>query len=331
MEYNFMTKYETLHKRLAYLESMVFDDHLDDAELLYNKNGWKVYKINNFYAAQKYGANTKWAIANDDEYFAAYIKEYDLDGGYYFYIKDIDEKYCLLRDKQGEPVRIWDIDDNDIEIDEILDDVPDFPSVPVVWDVNKLTHNQAIELLFTDNKSSIQRGISAGADVYKVYPKYFESPLRYHVRQGRAWAVELLIKDNFSVDKCSHEIYLAIANSDLKVMEVFFKNGFSANDIDVSKDKPFFEYAMQYEDPDILNLFLAHGVFINKPIYSGGCTAFQYAIANELPYTARRLYKYAGSDLLDEVINDRFNKRVSLSFVLGVLDDAEINYTNHIA
>ena len=218
-----------------------------------------------------------------------------------------------------------------IEIDEILDDVPDFPSVPVVWDVNKLTHNQAIELLFTDNKNSIQRGIDAGADVYKIYPKYFESPLRYHVRQGRAWAVELLIKDNFSVDKCSHEIYLAIANSDLKVLTAFFKNGLSANDIDVSKDKPFFEYAMQYEDPDILNLFLAHGVFINKPIYSGGCTAFQYAIANELPYTARRLYKYAGSDLLDEVINDRFNKRVSLSFVLGVLDDAEINYTNHIA
>lgn len=29
-----MTTYETLHKRLAYLEAMVFDDHLDDAELL---------------------------------------------------------------------------------------------------------------------------------------------------------------------------------------------------------------------------------------------------------------------------------------------------------
>lgn len=325
-----MKRYDDLYKRLAYLESIILDDNLDDAELLYNKNGWKVYKINNFYAAQKYGANTKWSIANDDEYFSSYIKEYNLDGGYYFYIKDMDEKYCLLRDKHGEPMRLWDINDDDIEIDEILDEVPDFPSVPIVWDVNELTKNQSIELLFSNNKRSIQRGIDAGADVYKIYPKYFESPLRYNVRQGRAWAVDLLIKDNFNVNKCSEEIYLAIANSDLKTLEVFFKNGFSANDIDVSRDKPYFEDAMDYEDPDILSLFLANGTYIDKPIYSGGCTAFQYAIMNELPYTACTLYKHVGSHLLDEVINDKFNRRVRLSYVLKILDEAKIDYTNYI-
>ena len=78
---------------------------------------WVVYHVTSFPAAQELGEGTEWCITgrygnmdpNDDHYFNDYIRNNNLDGGYYFYIpKDgSDNKHCLLLTKNGDIHSIW--------------------------------------------------------------------------------------------------------------------------------------------------------------------------------------------------------------------------------
>ena len=62
------------------------------AELIYQDDLWKVYRITTYSAAKIYGSGTKWCITGryeghegrGEEYFYQYIEDYDLDNGYYF-------------------------------------------------------------------------------------------------------------------------------------------------------------------------------------------------------------------------------------------------------
>lgn len=80
------------------------------AEKLYEDDNWKVYRITTYPAAQLYGKGTKWCITGrypgnrgaGESFFNQYIRNSNLDGGYYFYInkKDPHEKYCVLQTKK---------------------------------------------------------------------------------------------------------------------------------------------------------------------------------------------------------------------------------------
>jgi hypothetical protein len=92
------------------------------AQLLYEDDDWKVYRITTYPAAQLYGKNTKWCITGrypgeegrGEEYFNEYIEDNDLDGGYYFYLneKDPSEKYCVLQTTNKKIHSIWDASDS---------------------------------------------------------------------------------------------------------------------------------------------------------------------------------------------------------------------------
>ena len=94
------------------------------AKKLYEDSDWIVYRITTYEAAVLYGKNTKWCITgryngheeHGEEYFYDYIDDYNLDGGYYFYIskKDPSEKYCILQDKDKSIVSIWNASDENI-------------------------------------------------------------------------------------------------------------------------------------------------------------------------------------------------------------------------
>jgi hypothetical protein len=121
-------------------------DKSEGAELIYNKNGWKVYRITTYKAAQLYGKGTKWCITGryDGEeergqhYFDVYIKTRKLDGGYYFYIADDGDKYCVLKKKDGTIDSIWMANDERTSSANILEKRPDFPSVPNVLEFNEI-------------------------------------------------------------------------------------------------------------------------------------------------------------------------------------------------
>ena len=95
-----------------------------DAKKLYEDSDWIVYRITSYNAAKYYGKNTKWCISGNypdsegigEKYFNDYIKYYNLDGGYYFYINkhDINDKYCVLKKQSGKIESIWNAADKDI-------------------------------------------------------------------------------------------------------------------------------------------------------------------------------------------------------------------------
>lgn len=135
------------------------------ATLIYDKDGWKVYKITTYKAAQLYGKGTKWCITGNyrgheeqgEEYFDAYIRSRKLDGGYYFYISDDNDKYCLLKKKDGTIDSIWMANDKRTSSANILKVRPDFPSVPGVFEFNSASNkedllNKAVEKCSDDLK-----------------------------------------------------------------------------------------------------------------------------------------------------------------------------------
>lgn len=96
------------------------------AELVYDKNGYKIYRITTPEAAQLYGSHTKWCISGrlgDDEddniddkeslgFFKRYIKSKNTEKAYYFIITPKNRKFCAVRSIFGKVLGLWnDFDD----------------------------------------------------------------------------------------------------------------------------------------------------------------------------------------------------------------------------
>ena len=104
------------------------------AKLLYNKNGWKIYRIDTYEAATYYGKNTKWCISGNypgsegegQEYFDDYKNNGVID--YYFIISPDNHKWCYLHTEDGfEDSVLWnEVDDGFTDIRD--DEIPDFPA-----------------------------------------------------------------------------------------------------------------------------------------------------------------------------------------------------------
>lgn len=183
------------------------------AKLIYNKNGWKVYRITTYEAAVYYGSNTKWCISGNyaghtergEEYFYGYIEDMNLDDGYYFYINNNNEKYCLLREKSGEPHSVWTESDYRIQPNKILDECIDFPTVDGIfnpWDYYRGGK------LFSDNIEMVRLGIKEGLDVNERVMIEDEAltPIVYHVRMGEKNSdankiINLLLENGADINK----------------------------------------------------------------------------------------------------------------------------------
>lgn len=103
------------------------------ADLVYNKDGWKIYKINTYDAAKYYGKGTKWCISGNypghESKGEAYFNDYKNLGvkDYYFIINPENHKWCYLYANANFPESVlWDEKDNGVS--DIYDDtVPNFP------------------------------------------------------------------------------------------------------------------------------------------------------------------------------------------------------------
>lgn len=125
----------------------------EGATKLYEDSDWVVYKITSYNAAKYYGRNTKWCITGrypgheglGEKYFNDYIKDYNLDGGYYFYINkhDPNDKYCVLKSNSGDIKSIWNAEDTNMGKSLYWDDI----DLPYVKEVGLNTVEQE-DLLF---------------------------------------------------------------------------------------------------------------------------------------------------------------------------------------
>lgn len=120
---------------------------------LYEDSDWVVYRITSYNASKYYGKNTKWCISGNypgheglgEKYFNDYIKDYNLGGGYYFYINkhNPNDKYCVLKKQSGNIGSIWDAKDTNIGDSLYWDDV----DLPYVKEIGLNTAEQE-DLLF---------------------------------------------------------------------------------------------------------------------------------------------------------------------------------------
>lgn len=131
-----------LEDRLSELQSTKTRREKDEeasegAELIYNKDGWKVYHITTYEASAKYGKNTKWCIAgskywSNGEHGEEYFNQYTSNGiEFYFYIKNGTEKYALAYNPDFDEYQVFNAEDDDISNDDLfflpsIDGLPKF-------------------------------------------------------------------------------------------------------------------------------------------------------------------------------------------------------------
>ena len=105
------------------------------ATLVYDNNGYKIYRITTPEAAQLYGSHTKWCISGrlgDDEvndtesngFFDKYINGKNTEKAYYFIITPKNHKFCITRSIYGDVLGIWDEKDYTVGTERFFSNVP---------------------------------------------------------------------------------------------------------------------------------------------------------------------------------------------------------------
>ena len=292
--------YKLMKKDLDEVEDYIddFQSNMDlrreakkGAKEIYNRNGWKVYRITTYKAAQLYGSNTTWCITGryegheerGEQYFNDYIRDYDLDGGYYFYIKSNTEKYCLLRSIDGEVESVWDAEDNELEPITVITENPDFPDIPEVFDLHKCISDQ----LFSNDIDRVRLALDAGADINDYYPEYDNYPLIYYVEKGNYEIVNFLL------------------------------NKWANPDVDNGK---LLAIAIEQQNDNLLNLLVYSDADVNEYIVGNiTATPLQLAVYNKNYYAIQTLIDIGA--YVDQLYDEDFNRNfVDEDSVTAMLD-----------
>lgn len=114
-------------------KSQINKEAKQGATLIYSDNNWKVYKIDTYAAANRYGKGTKWCISGnyngheqEGEYWFNYYKREGAEAYYFFIGKQ--EKYCLV--KYPNKIEIFN------EEDKRVAEIPDAPHIENVYELN---------------------------------------------------------------------------------------------------------------------------------------------------------------------------------------------------
>lgn len=288
-------------------------ERIDGATLIYDKNGWKVYRITTYKAARFYGAGTKWCITGRYEgyedkgeyYFKKYIREESLDGGYYFYIKG-GRKWCLLQRTDGSTL-IWNAKDHPVS-DEIFDnnEAPDWPlDVPGVnsKDILKRRFEYA---LYSGDKEHLQAAIDMGADL-NVPHEMFESPLQMRVAEHEVWAVKMLLDAGADPDLGCPLVNRFGYDNDNEVVKMLLDHGADPNQYDRGNKCSPLGMAIWSHDLQFIKLLLDAGADVDQDVSIGVDKASPVVAAIEtdkievvkmlLDYGANIPYKYNGKDI----------------------------------
>lgn len=278
----------------AYIDSIKSNRDLrkndkDGANLIYQDDLWKVYRITTYPAARLYGSGTKWCITgrygmDDDpggpDYFKDYIENEDLDGGYYFYIKnDGKTKYCLLRQTDGTIHSIWNAIDNDIDPDDILYEEPDFPGIRGLFVPPPIKDNY--NGLFSKKIQPVLTSIKNGDDVNEKSTDdsrsyYGYTPIEWSMKNNRFDISDALLK-------AGAELTPSVAWKGLidfrpaSVLQMYLMHGLA----DAVGIYELLEYVLKRGSVDHLKALLKLKPDLNKKLPSG-LTPIQTEKANDL-------------------------------------------------
>jgi FOG: Ankyrin repeat len=163
--------YKSLLRRVEFLEAKlnvrrraVYEASVDGATKLYEDSNWTVYRITTPEAARAIGKRASWDITagrKSGQIFNDTIKNYNLDGGFYFYIakNNPKEQYCVLQTKGRKIKAIWDVTGDHVDFLDV-----DLPVVPEV-NLNGITDDdRLIKAAMDDDAAAAKKLLSSGAD-----------------------------------------------------------------------------------------------------------------------------------------------------------------------
>ena len=281
-------------------------DKFSGSEKLYEDDDWLVLKITSYPAAQKYGSGTKWCITGryaghedrGETYFNNYIKDNNLDGGYYFYInkKNSTKKYCVLQKKDKTISSIWNANDNmeGVSMASLNVQLPEIPEV----NLKKEYTLDGLCVLCSRTDTDLQHlnnyikrlQEKEGKDIVNKYDSLNKTPLVCACRGNNLDMVKLLVKAGADVN-----------NKDGDGRSPIDVSIFNGSSIGISKDlikfllrcgakvdnKNLLDRLIQVYDignggfnfNDILKLLIAGGADVNVQNWYGRCpihTAIKY-------------------------------------------------------
>lgn len=285
-------------------------DKSSGAQKLYEDSDWVVYKITSYPAAKYYGSNTTWCITGryegheerGEEYFNDYIKDRNLDGGYYFYIskKDPKEKYCVLQTKDKKIDSVWDAEDTDrgSSLSEVDVDLPE------VKEVNMPKYD--IELLcdyIRDGKvDKVKKILQLGVSDIDEKNSWDSSPLYVACEEGEPEIVKLLIENgadvNFPVYRKGEVYYTPLIISSAygydDIVKLLVDNGADPNISGYDKDFPL-HFASGKNYVDIVDLLIKGGANVNVKNIEEATPLHKAARTNSVA-TIQQLLKH-GADI----------------------------------
>ena len=300
---------------------------VDGADKLYEDSDWVVYRITTYPAAQLYGSNTKWCITGrfpehegrGETYFNDYIRDNNLDGGYYFYLskKDPSEKYCVLQRKDKAIHSIWDARDTlrGSSYDELGVDLPEVKEI----NLSKYTIDGFIKEIRKNKVDKVKEYIDNGLDLNSK-GAYGKTPLYWASFGGHKDIVELLLSNGADPDiKDEYDItplYLASRNGRKDIVELLLKHGADLNIKDEYGITPL-HLASDKVYKDIVELLLKYGADPNvennggnTPLYVASFDGHKDIVELLLKHGADPNIKNNGSQTALHVASDKGYKDI---------------------
>ena len=267
-------------------------DKTEGAEKLYEDSDWVVYKITTYPAAQLYGKGTKWCITGrypgeegrGEYFFDKYIRENNLDGGYYFYIskKDPKEKYCLLLKNSGKIHSIWDAEDTHkgSSIEDLDVTLPDIKNIAAI-DKSKFDINDVLEAIYDEEIDTLKEYLENGANPNSVINTYGDTIFHDACKTENEDIIKLLLKykadPNIKGINGYSALRNAVNNEDVYLVKLLLEYGADPNTRDtVAKITPIM-YLDSY-NLDIADALLDYGADIDAQDELGN-TALHYAVS----------------------------------------------------
>lgn len=281
----------------------------EGAELVYDKDGWKVYKILTYDASKFYGKGTKWCISGNyngaesrgKHYFDDYKKKGVKD--YYFIISPDDNKWCYLdyggklNDEQFFNASDTGIYVSDTEVDpmfftiplEIFDILPNINREYINSVKDKLEFNTQLDKCFEYNGNSL----IVKAEYESLSPRLKRKMIREFIRTMRAKLHSLTIEEGVEtitermffgfisletvtlpssvkvIEECAFS-FTGIKEIDLSSVEVIEDNAFSPCNLNQVTLNPNTKYLGDCFENDGVNIdFYIKGKELNKTLQQG--------------------------------------------------------------